>query len=104
MKQPHCMNEDELGALSRRLAWPGIHRNEEEIDKVLATLPEYQAAELRLWIDLAREEFEEDYAEMLAEHEETCREHKHWNEGRKETERLCQIIKFPLGNFDGEAP
>jgi hypothetical protein len=98
------MNEEEMAELARQLAWPGIHRNDEEIDKLLATLPDLQAHELKEWIEIAREEFEEDYAEMHAELCEKCKEHKHWDEGRKETERLCQIIKFPLGNFDGEAP
>ena len=100
MKRPHRMNEEEMDALSRRLAWPGIHRNEEEIDKVLATLPKHQAIELKRWIELAREEFEQDYDEHHAYLTERWQERQHWDEGRKETERLCAIIKFPLGGSD----
>jgi hypothetical protein len=94
------MNEGEMDELSRRLAWPGIHRNEEEIDKVLATLPEQQAIELKQWIEIAREEFEEDYEEMHAYLRERHEERAHWEESRRETERLCQIINFPLGGRD----
>jgi hypothetical protein len=106
-KKPHCMTEEEMDALAYRLAWPGIARNEEEIDKVLGTLPEHQAIELREWIELAREEFEEDFeqyhAEMYAHQADLQTQMKADAEGKKETARLCQIIKFPLGDFGGDA-
>jgi hypothetical protein len=99
MKTPHRMNEDEMDALSRRLAWPGFGRNDEQIDKVLATLPEEQAIELMHWIERARQEFEEDYEEMQAEMSEIAKEHKAW----KTTEQMCKVIKFPLGGYGDEA-
>jgi hypothetical protein len=97
------MNEEEMDALAYRLAWPGIARNEEEIDKVLRTLPIDQAIELRELIEVMREEFEEDFeqyhTETRAYQAELIDEMKadQNQEAWQETERLCSIIKFPLG-------
>jgi hypothetical protein len=35
-KQPHRMTEEEMDDLARRLAWPGIKRTKEEIEKTMA--------------------------------------------------------------------
>ena len=98
MKKPHKKSLAEMDMLARQLAWPGIARNAEEIDKVLSTLPQKQAIELKRWIERARKEFEQDFETRHAELDEMARERA----GAKETERLCKVIAFPFDASFGE--